>query len=119
MVVGTEAVPAKAAIARKNLAEAGLGDLVDLREGDARETLADVDGPVDLLLLDAWKDLNLPILKLLEPKLAPGALVIVDDTNHSPQIHVPYLDYVRTSGAYHSAEVPIGDGMEVSAWLGE
>jgi predicted O-methyltransferase YrrM len=118
VVIGTEAVPAKAAVARKNLAEAGLAELLDLREGDARETLADVRGPIDLLLLDAWKDLNLPILKLLEPKLAVGALIIVDDTDHSPQIHVPYLEYVRTSGKYHTAAVPIGDGMEISTWLG-
>jgi len=118
LVIGTESVPAKAAVARKNIADAGLAELVEVLDGDARETLAEVEGPIDMLLLDAWKDLNLPILKLMEPKLAPGALVIADDTHMSPQIHAKYLAYVRDGGGYHSVEVPIGDGMEFSTWLG-
>ena len=79
-VISTELNAAKAAQARANLAEAGLSDRVTILEGDARETLAAVPGPVGFVLLDGWKGLYLPVLRLLEPRLAPGALVLADDT---------------------------------------
>ena len=43
-------------------------------------TLATIDTPVEFVLLDGWKNLYLPVLHLLEPRLTPGALVIADDT---------------------------------------
>lgn len=102
----------RAAVAEANVANAGLADLVEARVGDARETLASVAGPIDMLLLDAWKDLNLPILQMLEPKLAPGAVIVADDIAVVPEIHAPYLAYVREGGGYHSAQVPIGAGAD-------
>jgi predicted O-methyltransferase YrrM len=113
-VITTELHPDKARTATANLAEAGLDDLVDLRVGDALQTLRDLTGPVDLVLLDGWKNLYLPVLRLLEPSLRPGALVIGDDRSMLPS---DYLDYVR-SGDYHSVELPIDDGLEVSLRLG-
>lgn len=49
IVVGTEIEPTKAKVANANLADAGLGQFVDVRVGDARETLRNVGGPVDFL----------------------------------------------------------------------
>ena len=80
-VVTTELLPSKCQVARQNFEEAGVCDLVDLREGDALETLKDLDHGVDFLLLDGWNDLYLPILKLVEPKMKSGALVYVDNVN--------------------------------------
>ena len=71
-VVTTEIEPAKCRVARHNIAEAGLDDVVTLLEGDAMETLADVPGPIDHLFLDGWNDLYLPLLQMLEPKLEVG-----------------------------------------------
>ena len=79
-VISTELNAAKAAQARANLAEAGLSDWVTILLGDARQTLATVDAPVGFVLLDGWKNLYLPVLKLLEPRLTPGALILADDT---------------------------------------
>ena len=76
-VITTEMEPEKARLARQNLADAGLDDLVDLREGDALSTLADVDEG-DLLFLDGWNNLYLPVLDLLDPALSTGALVVAD-----------------------------------------
>ncbi len=113
--VTTELHAGKAQKARENLKEAGLLDYVDFREGDALETLRDVTGGVTLVFLDGWKKLYLPVLKLLEPALAPGALVIADDLDLFPEVHKPYLAYVRSPGSgYVSVEVPIGDRMELS-----
>ncbi len=52
--------------------------LVELRAGDALETLIDLAEPVDLLFLDGRNDLYLPVLRLVEPRLAPEALVAAD-----------------------------------------
>jgi predicted O-methyltransferase YrrM len=110
-VITTEWHVGKAAIAAKNIADAGLDDIVDVRVGDARETLGDLPGPVDLVFLDGWKDIYLPVLRLIEPSLAANALVIADDMGTLPE--QPYFDHVHTGG-YHSVHVPIGDGLEIS-----
>ncbi len=79
-VIATEIEPAKVERAREHLEQAGLADRVDIIEGDAFETLAGFDEPISLLFLDGWKDLYLPMLKLLEPHLVDGAIVVADDT---------------------------------------
>ena len=114
-VVTTELHTGKANRAREYLREAGLLELVDLRVGDALETLEDVAPGVSLVFLDGWKNLYLPCLKLLEPKIQPGALVIADDVDLFPDALRPYLDYVRDASAgYVSVKLPVGDAMELS-----
>jgi predicted O-methyltransferase YrrM len=114
-VVTTELSAAKAVAARQTFAEAGLEDLITVLLGDARETLAG-DDPVDFVLLDGWKDLCLPVLRLLEPRLAPGTLVVADDVD-LPSLR-PYLDHVRDSrNGYQSVIFPVEDGMEISCRL--
>jgi predicted O-methyltransferase YrrM len=92
-VVTTELSAAKIATAKKNFADAGVDDVITVLEGDARETLKTLDGTVDFVLLDGWKEFYKPVLQLLEPRLAPGTLVVADNTN-MPETQ-PYLDYVR------------------------
>jgi len=77
-VVTTELSAAKIVTATRNFEEAGLADVVTVLEGDALETL---------------KELYIPILELLEPRLTPGTLVVADNTS-MPELQ-PYLDYVR------------------------
>ena len=114
----TELNAAKAARARANLAEAGLADLVTILEGDARETLADLPGLVGFVLLDGWKRLYLPVLRLLEPRLAPGALVVADDTVSMAAEMPDYLSYVRDpSRGYLSVSFPESDGLEITCRL--
>jgi predicted O-methyltransferase YrrM len=115
-VVTTELHSGKASRAREYLREAGLLELVELRVGDALETLQDLPSDVSLVFLDGWKNLYLPCLKLLEPKLRSGALVVADDIDLFPEALQPYLDYVREPrSGYVSVKVPIGDAMELSA----
>ena len=117
-VVSTELNAAKAARARANLAEAGLANLVTILEGDARETLARLPGLVGFLLLDGWKDLYLPVLRLLEPRLAPGALVVADDTVSMADQMTDYLSYVRDPAhGYLSVSFPESDGLEITCRL--
>ncbi|BEL03057.1 class I SAM-dependent methyltransferase [Actinoplanes sichuanensis] len=112
-VVTTELSSTKVAAARATLAEAGVSHLVDVLAGDALQTLSTIDDPIGLVLLDGWKELYLPVLRLLEPRLTPGALVIGDDSSF-PTVQ-PYLDYVRDqANGYLSVGFPVEDGMEIS-----
>ncbi|KYF75591.1 hypothetical protein BE11_44495 [Sorangium cellulosum] len=115
-LIATELNPIKAARARENLRSTGLADRVELREGDALQTLTQgFDGGIDMVLLDGWKEIYLPVLQLLEPHLNPGALVIADDTTVYPESVTPYLEYVRKEGnGYLSVAVPLDDGLELS-----
>ena len=118
-VITTEMSAAKGVAARKTFAETGLDDVVTVLEGDALETLPQelgAAGSVDFVLLDGWKELYLPVLHELEPRLAPGTLVLADDTEfESVQ---PYLRYVREPGnGYQGVAFPVEDGMEISCRL--
>lgn len=119
-VVGTELQQDKAAAAQRNFDDAGLADLIDLRVGDARETLADIAGPVDLVLLDGWPELALPVLKVLEPQLRPGTLILVDDVNldFGTDAHGALLRYLAESGDYQTVTLPVADGIEACVRLG-
>ena len=94
-VITCEYLPHKAAAARKYFQEAGLADYIELREGDALETLKDLDSRPDFVLLDGWPDLVFPVFKLLEPNLADRAVIAVDDVEGFSPAMQDYLDYVR------------------------
>jgi predicted O-methyltransferase YrrM len=114
-VVTTELSAAKVAAAKKTFAETGLDDLITVLEGDALTTLTGLDGPVEIVLLDGWKELYLPVLKLLEPHLTEGALLVADNTSMDDT--KPYVDYVRDPGnGYVSVSFPArdSDSMEIS-----
>ena len=114
-LIGTELEPMKAKRAQENLAAAGLADLVEIRIGDALETLKDgIEGDVDLVLLDGAFSLYLPVLKLLEPYLRDGAFVIGENAfEQTPG----YLEYVRNpQNGYLSLALPFqaGRGNEIT-----
>jgi predicted O-methyltransferase YrrM len=114
-VITTELHPAKAERALGYITAAGLTDLVELRVGDALTTIKDVTSGVSLAFLDGWKELYLPFLRLIEPALQRGALVVADDLDLFPEALRDYLAYVRAPGhGYVSATLPVGDAMELS-----
>src|SRR6185295_17303773 len=100
-----------------NLRAAGLSEVIDLRVGDAFETLkSGLGGGIDLLLLDGWKEAYLPMLRFLEPQLSPNALVVADDLDIAPEALAPYLDYVRKPGnGYVSVEMVIASSYRCAA----
>ena len=111
----TELLAEKARHAGDHLAAAGLGDLVELRAGDALATLADLDADVDLLFLDGSNDLYLAVLELLEPCLSARGLVIADISHGDPH-HARYREYVNCpESGYLTTEIPIGAGLLISA----
>lgn len=113
-LITSEFEPSKVARARQNLAAGGLHDLVEIREGDALQTLArDLPERIDLLLLDGAKALYPDILALVESRLRPGALVVADNADHSPD----YLARVRSPGSGYLS-VPFAEDVELSMRLG-
>jgi predicted O-methyltransferase YrrM len=112
-IITTEMSSQKISAARATFAEAGVADLITILEGDARETLETVREPVQFVLLDGWPDLDLPVLKILEPVLAPGALILGDNVRLDPD-HV-YRDYVNApASGYVSVPIPLDKGMELT-----
>ena len=113
-LITTEFEPSKVARARANLVAGGLADLVELREGDALETLAtDLPDGIDLLLLDGAKALYPEILAIVEPRLRPGAVLVADDAEDSPD----YLARVRSVAAGYLT-TPFAEDVELSLRLG-
>jgi predicted O-methyltransferase YrrM len=116
---GTEMEPGKVKAARENLAAAGLADVAEVLEGDAKETLKDFEGPIDLLLLDGWKDIYLLMIRMLKPKLRPGAVVFADNIYTFPKDLARYVAFVRDRGnGFESMTLPLGHGLEYSVYLG-
>jgi len=113
-LVTSEFEPSKAARAKENLAAGGLLDLVEIREGDALQTLRiDMPESIDLVLLDGAKGLYADILDLLESRLRPGALLVADDADCCPA----YLARVRAPGQGYLS-VPFAGDVELSMRLG-
>lgn len=118
-VVGTELQPSKHQRAVAHLEEAGLADVAEVRLGDALETLREVPEPLDLVFMDGWKNLYLPVLELLTPKLRPAAVVLGDNIFTFRKGLRPYVEYLQ-SGAhgFESTTLRISDGTEYSCYVG-
>ncbi len=113
IVIGSELVPQKVETARRNLADAGLVEFVEIRQGDARQTLRDLGGPVDFVLIDGWPgdepSLSFQVMRIVAPQLRIGGLVMND--NAEPD----YLQYVRDpANGFRSLSLPLKGGTELS-----
>lgn len=103
-VVTTEYEEEKAARAKENIEAAGLGDYVECRVGDARQTLANFPHEIDMIFLDGAKELYLSVLQLLECRLRIGGVVASDNADHEGM--ESFLDYLRNpANGYTSAAI--------------
>jgi predicted O-methyltransferase YrrM len=114
VVIGTEYEPAKAAQARANFEAAGVADLIDLREGDLRETLKVIEGPVDFVLMDIWTEMARPAIELIAPHLRPGAVVIADNTDQFRHAYRHFFEYVADpKNGLRTMTLPFENGLEL------
>lgn len=119
VVIGTELEPSKRERAMANFEEAGLGDVVEVRLGDALETLRDLPEPIDMVLLDGWKDLYLPVLELVKPRLRHGSLVLADNVISFKKSLRSYLEHVKSGkNGFQSTTLKMADGFEYSVYTG-
>ncbi len=113
-LITSEFEASKIARAREHLREGGVIDLVEIREGDALKTLsADLPATIDLLLLDGAKALYPEVLRLVESRLRPGALVVADNADFCPE----YLERVRAVGSGY-VSTPFAEDVELSMRVG-
>lgn len=118
LVIGSELVPAKVDVARRNLAAAGLDDHAEIRPGDARETLRDLGGAVDFALIDGWPTASGPslareVIEIVAPQLRVGGYVMND--NAEPD----FLDFMRDpTNGFISINLPLKGGTELSVKIG-
>jgi len=131
-VVTLERDPERAAQARTYLERGGVADRVELVEGDALETLPELDGPFDLLFVDASKGEYARYIELAEPKLTARALMVVDNLLMRGEVALPEAADTRwnpdslasarrlnsellASDDWLACVLPVGDGIAVAA----
>jgi predicted O-methyltransferase YrrM len=110
-----EVNPFLAWMAKANAEAAGLGKRVRVIASDAVRAIPMLPGRFDFVFIDAEKNDYLDYLRQIEPKLAPGAVVVADNTGMYRREVAPYLEHVRADGRYVSRTYDFGDdAMEVS-----
>jgi len=103
---------------RENLRKVGLENTVTCIEGDALKILSTLEGEFDFVFIDAVKRDYFKYLKLIEPKLKPGAVVVADNVIRSARAMEDFLDYIQNSPNYDTviirASMEKKDGMSIS-----
>lgn len=119
IVIATEYEEAKAREARRNFDEAALSSFVDLREGDLRQTLRQIDGEVDFMLVDIWTPMARPALELVAPRLRHGAIVVCDNTADERNDYRQYFEFIRApENGFRTMTLPFEGGFEFSVKCG-
>jgi len=115
IVIGTEHEPAKARAARENFVAAGVAEFVELREGDLRETLKHLDGPVDFMLIDIWIPMARPALACVAPRMRVGSMVVCDNTARFRKAFRDYFNFLNDPvNGFVTMTIPYAGGLELS-----
>ncbi len=118
VVIGTEYEPSKVTAARDHFQEAGLAAFIDLREGDLRDTLREVGGAVDFVLIDIWTRMARPTIELLTPHLRTGAIVMCDNTQTYRSEYQDYFAFIEDpNNRFCTMTLPFSGGFELTVRL--
>jgi predicted O-methyltransferase YrrM len=107
--------PGRAAIAAENFKKAGVDGLITIVLGDAHEKVKDIEGPIDILFLDADKSGYLDYLDKLVPKLRPGGLIVAHNMVY-PTPDPKYLEAITKNPNFETSFL-LMDGAGVSVTL--
>lgn len=119
-LITTEIHPGKIEYAKKMHAKAGLSEVIEIRQGDVRKTLADAQEKFDFVLVDLWNDIYAECINLFYPKLAPGAYIIADnmiDPWETRDGGLEYRNMIKSKPNIESVLLPVGSGIEVSRYI--
>jgi caffeoyl-CoA O-methyltransferase len=116
-VVSLEVDAARCEAWQRNVADAGLADWATLVEGDAHETLHEVDDVFDVVFLDAEKEDYERLFQLVRDKLEPGAVVVADNVLSHQQWLGSYSRARQADSTLSSVTVPLDRGLELSVVL--
>jgi len=118
-VLSLEADPAKCEAWRRNVADAGLEDWLELVEGDAFATLPQTQDIFDIVFIDAEKDDYEALFQLTRDKVEPGALFVADNVLSHADTLGAYSAARQADPALESVTVPLDRGLELSVVLTE
>ena len=102
------------AIARRYAGEAGVADRVDYRVGSALELLSEIEGPVDLVFVDAWKSDYLAYVEVVLPLLAEDGMILCDNTLSGMRDDHPLAEFnrrIRDDPRLETLLLPVRDGV--------
>lgn len=111
-LIGTELIAAKREHAMGLLAEFDLLDVAEIRLGNAFETIPQLQGPYDLVFLDAWKPDYLALFKAFKPLLRQGGMMIADNMISAHEATREFKAYLDSSPQVDTVTLPIGSGEE-------
>lgn len=118
-----EVNPETAAIARGNIDDSGYADRIELIVGDALQTLDRLDGPFDLVYIDAWKHDYPAYYDRVLPKLAQRGVIVADNLFRSGEAFDDeavddstrgiraFAQQVTDDSRVHNVLLTIGDGV--------
>jgi predicted O-methyltransferase YrrM len=115
-VTSLEADPAKLEESARNIADAGLDEWIDVIPGNAFETLEALDGPYDVVFLDAWKDDYEALFGLARRRLDAGAVIVADNVISHEEL-AAYSAARQADPTAVSVTVPLDNGLEVTSLL--
>ena len=115
LVTTCDIEPDKVAVARSHYDRVGLAPYVDVRLGDIRDTLRDLDGPVDVLLLDIWATVAADVIALVGPRLRAGGLVMADNTVMRRTLYAGVFAYLHDpANGFTTMTMPYDGGLELA-----
>ena len=117
-VTSLESDPVKCEAGRRNIADSGLEEWAELIEGDAFETLPQIDDVFDVCFLDAEKEQYEALLALARGMLEPGALVVADNVISHEELKA-YSQARREDPMLETVTVPLDRGVELSVVLSQ
>jgi len=116
-VLSLESDPAKVEAWRQNVAEAGLEETVELMEGDAFETLPQIQDVFDMVFIDAEKEDYEQLFLLARDKVEPGGVVVADNVLSHAETLGAYSEARQADPTTESVTVPLDRGLELSVIL--
>ena len=116
-VLSLESDPAKVEAWRWNVEEAGLDETVELMEGDAFETLPQIEDVFDVVFIDAEKEDYEKLFLLARDKVEPGALVVADNVLSHAETLAAYSEARQADPTTESVTLPLDRGLELSVIL--
>ncbi len=112
MVVATESDAVKCAHLQANVKAAGVDTYVDLREGDAFQTVSELEGTFDMVFIDVWANPYLDLFKQTERLLRPGSVVLADNMYTAEDAVRPYKHYLDDDPRFSTTTLDFESGLE-------
>jgi predicted O-methyltransferase YrrM len=101
----------------RNINDAGLGEWAELIEGDAFETLANVERTFSHCFLDAAKESYEDLFRVARRKLRRGAIIVADNVLSHSEILGPYSKARQADASLASLTLPLDRGVELTVVL--